>query len=135
VIGIAVFRERREPIAIDRPPGKIASAKERAAQERDAPAANAEPSARDEAAGERRDGLARAPIPAPALGTGHGRIESSHAERTTFERATASPADTITIRYDRRENLAALGILTPPAIARQPDPFPGAMRFTPDPPR
>ena len=52
-----------------------------------------------------------------------------------FEPATVSPAEVLAIQYDRRENLAAMGVLPPPYYARrtQPDPFPGALRFAPDP--
>ena len=68
------------------------------------------------------------------LGTGHGRSEDSRVTTVAFERATESPAETVAIQYDRRENLVAMGILPPPYYARrqQPDPFPG-MRFAPDP--
>ena len=69
------------------------------------------------------------------LGTGHGRSEDSHVTTTTFERATDTPAETIAVQYDRRENLLAMGVLPQPYYARrqQPDPFPAAMRFAPDP--
>ena len=52
-----------------------------------------------------------------------------------FERATDSPAETVAVQYDRRENLVAMGVLPPPHYARrqQPDPFPAALRFAPDP--
>lgn len=133
VIGVALFRERNQPVAMDRPRSKIAPVPDRA----DAPAANAEPAAggRDEGASDRREELARSPVPSAQLGTGHGRSETSRAEQVAFERATTFPTETIIIRYDRRENLAALGIFAPPVIAHRPDPFPGSVRFTPDPPR
>jgi len=69
------------------------------------------------------------------LGTGHGRSEDSHVTTVAFERATESPAETVAIQYDRRENLVAMGVLPQPYYARrtQPDPFPGALRFAPDP--
>ena len=42
---------------------------------------------------------------------------------------------TLAISYDRRENLIAMGILPPPAIARSVNPFPAwTPRFVPDPP-
>ena len=31
-----------------------------------------------------------------------------------FERDSSQPAEVITIRYDRRENLVAMGVLPPP---------------------
>lgn len=73
--------------------------------------------------------------PRAKLGTGHGRNEDSPVTMTSFERATPYPAATLTLQYDRRENLIAMGVLPPPAphIARRdPDPFPG-LRFAPDP--
>ena len=53
-----------------------------------------------------------------------------------FERESATPNETIAIYYDRRENLAAMGILPPPVVARSanPNPFPGWGHFVPDPP-
>ena len=70
------------------------------------------------------------------LGTGHGRNEDSPVTMTSFERATSAPAETLTLRYDRRENLVAMGILPPPlppVARRDPDPFPAQLRFAPDP--
>jgi hypothetical protein len=80
-----------------------------------------------------------APPPAPAakLGTGHGRIETSHAQTVAFERASSQPVEVISIRYDRRENLIAMGVLPPPVaqMPPRPSPFPAWPRFAPDPPR
>ena len=69
------------------------------------------------------------------LGTGHGRNEASYATRVAFERASSTPTETLAVRYDRRETLAALGVLPrdPYYARRAPEPFPGAMRFVPDP--
>jgi len=49
---------------------------------------------------------------------------------------TVYPAETITIHYDRRENLVAMGVLPPPVVVRAPEAFP-AWRpgFVADPPR
>jgi len=67
------------------------------------------------------------------LGTGFGRDETSFVQRVRFERATVSPAETVSILYDRRDNLIAMGVLPSPRYAgRTPDPFP-AMRFVPAP--
>jgi hypothetical protein len=63
------------------------------------------------------------------LGTGHGRSESSHVRYADFERESATPNELVTVRYDSRENLVAMGILREPR--RRPDPFPSA--FVPDP--
>jgi hypothetical protein len=62
---------------------------------------------------------------AEALGTGHGRHETSHARHVSFERATSSPAEVITLYYDSHANLLARGI-----IQDHPRAFPG---FVPDP--
>ena len=52
----------------------------------------------------------------------------------TFERASSSPAEIVTVQYDRRETLAALGVIPQPDYARSgPRPFPGAVTFVPDP--
>jgi hypothetical protein len=65
------------------------------------------------------------------LGTGHGRQEHSPAMHVTFERATSSPAEVITLYYDSHANLLARGVLRDPVrAAPQPRPFPG---FVPDP--
>jgi hypothetical protein len=66
---------------------------------------------------------------AQALGTGHGRSQSSHARYVEFERESAAPNEIVTLRYDSRENLVRMGILRDPR--RRPDPFPAA--FVPDP--
>jgi hypothetical protein len=70
------------------------------------------------------------------LGTGHGRDEESRVSVTRFDRATDFPSETVSIQYDRRENLIAMGVLpqpTPYIARRDPEPFPGTLRFAPDP--
>ncbi|MEP7329801.1 MAG: hypothetical protein ABI777_11355 [Betaproteobacteria bacterium] len=72
------------------------------------------------------------------LGTGHGRNEDSRVSLVNFERASSSPNDVVTVQYDRRENLIAMGVLPEPRpyyARREPNPFPGAIRFAPDPNR
>jgi hypothetical protein len=137
VIGVALFRERPWPVALPERAGKLAGeARSEAAPP--APAAGAsEPRARHDGAATAGDrGREQAALAASPLGTGHGRSESSRAEAVRFERESAYPAETITIRYDRRENLVALGVLPPPAVARAPNPFPTwTPGFVPDPPR
>jgi hypothetical protein len=115
VIGVAVFRER--------PPAPVAMAPA-------APAA-AERGRRESAA----DAAANAKSGAGApLGTGHGRRIDSRTEWTAFERASDVPDSVVSIRYDSRRNLVALGVLPEPARPwREPRPFPGA--FVPDPVR
>ncbi len=138
VIGVAVFRERVPATTWRQPAGKIANE-----ARRDAPAAAQDSSGtseakRSEAGALGADAQAPAGAPAPALasklGTGHGRSEDSYAERVRFERESATPNETIAIHYDRRENLATMGILPPPLIARTPNPFPAWPQFVPDPP-
>lgn len=65
------------------------------------------------------------------LGTGHGRHEHSPAVHVTFERASSTPAEVITLYYDSHANLLAGGIIPSPVhVAPTPRPFPG---FVPDP--
>jgi hypothetical protein len=71
---------------------------------------------------------------ASKLGTGHGRSETSYVTQVRFERATSQPAQMLTIQYDRRENLVAMGVLRDDWYARrEPQAFPGTMKFVPDP--
>lgn len=95
VIGVALFRQKAPP------PAQLGRAEAPAAAERRADAASA------------------------ALGTGHGRYEEAPAYYVRFERASSVPAETVTLYYDSRANLAARGVL------EEPRPFPG---FVPDPP-
>jgi hypothetical protein len=149
VIGVAVFREKRPPVAWRPYKDKVASEARSDAPESkaEAPAArgygqdfqaNAETArSREESAGRLQAApLQSMPAPAPAskLGTGFGRSEESPAQMVRFERESATPNETIAIYYDRYENLAAMGILPPPVIARSANPFPGWPRFVPEPP-
>jgi len=139
VIGVAVFPERAPPVVAREFSGKLLSDPRREAQ-----------AAQPEAAAERDAGAAvgatgnrarsdAAPAPAAPLaklGTGHGRSEHSPTQMVRFERASDTPAETIAIHYDRRDNLIAMGILPPPVAARSPNPFPSwTPRFVPNPPR
>jgi len=142
VIGVALFREKQPPT------GYRPQAREKIAAQRrgDLPVSGATAAAAPvpiepkSLGADTTGGLAESArggiAPAPQLGTGHGRSETSYAQTVRFERATTSPAETITIRYDRRENLVAMGIVPRPHIARspQPNPFPVWERFAPDPP-
>jgi hypothetical protein len=106
VIGVAVFR-RKQP----QPPVSIA------------------PMLRREAASDAKAGP-RAAQEESRLGTGHGRREASQVQHVAFERASSTPAETITLYYDSYRNLLARGIIRPVPIATLPRPFPG---FAPDP--
>ena len=161
VVGVAVFQEKVQPVSRYDYKSRLSAAAPRDMpttvpaypESQPVPA----PSARQEAAAE---GMAQAPAAAKRgradmaandsrekdalepsaktlgkLGTGHGRSEDSPVTQVAFERATDSPAETVAIQYDRHENLVAMGVLPPPRYARRtvPDPFPGALRFAPDP--
>ena len=124
VIGVAVFHERERPVA------------QQQLERREAARDAAEPMAK---AAKPASGGAlasdAAAAPQPSLGTGHGRSESSYASYTAFERASATPEQTITIYYDSYQNLLAQGVPVgvPPVARWQPDAFPDRGRFTPDP--
>jgi hypothetical protein len=140
VIGVAVFRER-VPVAYA-PQPKIAQRADRA----DVPASPATASSAEggamggvakeaDAYNESQVAGAREKRAADSrLGTGHGRSETSYAQRVTFERASTSPESVVSIRYDRREALVARGIIPGPRYAdRAPSAFPAWPGFTPDP--
>jgi hypothetical protein len=156
VVGVAVFQEKAQPIAwydYKKRPSEGGAADSSAYPESQpvpAPSARKEAAAAgvaqtppavreraDVAANESRakDSLESAAKTLGKLGTGHGRSEDSRVTQVAFERATDSPAETIAIQYDRHENLVAMGVLPPLRYARRnpPDPFPGALRFAPDP--
>ena len=130
VIGVAVFKEKQPPITYRPYRDKVAADAPSARAESPAAAANAQSAPEQPNERERSDAAGSL---ASKLGTGHGRSESSYAQRVRFERASDSPAETVAVQYDRRENLVAMGVLPSPRYAqRVPDPFPG-MRFVPDP--
>jgi hypothetical protein len=139
VIGVAVFREKSSVAWEQALRDKIAAHEADRRERADMPAAPLASPRKDAnrqseeagAASGRSSGDSRAL--ASALGTGFGRDETSRAQRVGFERASTSPVETIAIRYDRRENLVAMGVLPSPRYAqRTPEPFPG-MRFVPAP--
>lgn len=121
VIGAAVFREKTRPQPAAPYLGQSAPApryESRSAEAADSAGAAA-PAAKVLRESER-------------LGTGHGEREYAPTRYTEFERAGASPAEVLSLRYDSRENLAARGIIPRPYPCRpEPRPFPGA--FVPDP--
>ncbi len=146
VIGVAVFREKAQRISQrerDLRLGQGAAENEaqagaaagRLESHANTPAAvPSERASADELS--RQDASDAAAKTLGKLGTGHGRSETSRASVVRFERASESPAETISLQYDRRENLVAMGVLPAPApqyARRDPNPFPGAVRFAPDP--
>jgi len=146
VIGVAIFQEKARPIAwqpLDRP--RIAA--EQSASAAPAPSLRGHVDAAAAVQGALGENRATNDVAISAsrdaaktrmsrLGTGHGRSEHSQVSVVPFERATESPAETLSIHYDRRENLVALGVLPSPRMARHwPNPFPGTLHFAPDPMR
>ncbi len=142
VIGVALYRKKNVPP----PPAEVMPfPPSLSRQAPEAPAASAGAGARAE---RRADAQAHAEADMPSfkhrggdssrlrdekLGTGHGRVEASQAQYVGFERATPYPAETVSIYYDRYENLVARGII-PQGVPYRPGlprPFPG---FVPDPP-
>ncbi len=137
VIGVALFREARplpppppdccwpyEGDDFSRRDGKAGNQAE-TEQRAESPPASAD-SAAPSAQAKRR-------APEPSLGTGHGQREYSQVGTTTFERASARPDEMISIYYDSRAKLVAMGVLPEPRqySRRRPQAFPGG--FVPDP--
>lgn len=163
VIGVALFRERQEPVVkkydykydheqesrsrLDQaapsaapsypPPAPTSSPASSPVPT--APTARAETS--DAHQSSMKESLNRGDRPslqaAPKLGTGHGERETSVVSQTNFERERSTPNEVIRIRYDSRENLIAMGVIREfPVYGSQPNPFPGASHgYVPDPPR
>lgn len=146
VIGVAVFAERkpawwaREKIAAQPAPPPPAPPVASSPAERSAAADGALEQAVVAGSGA---GASRAPAPAPSaarpaykstesLGTGHGAREYARVDQTTFDRATRSPAQIVSIRYDSYPNLVAMGVIPAPPTPRNPQPFPNS--YVPDPP-
>ncbi len=124
VIGVAVFTEKFVP-----PPPPVPQV----TQPRSYRSEEGLSKSRPDAAGS-ADAMMREAAPAPSLGTAHGQREASYAQRTTFERASRHPAQITQLRYDRRENLIAQGVLPKPRQPHhnhRPEAFP--MGFVPDP--
>jgi len=132
VIGVALFRRKPEPTVLQAPPRLS-----RDAEAASAPAPAAERSAAGPAAEDAGSagGMRAEMVQKPArLGTGHGRSETSVVTYTEFERASAAPAELVTIYYDSYQNLLAQGVIRTP-VATRPDPWPAPFpgRFAPDP--
>lgn len=120
VIGIAVFHERP---SLPPPRPKISHP--------EGEAARAHPMHPPAAARAPVDATQRSQGVQQAIGTAHGRREYSQAERVDFQRASEIPAEVVTLRYDRRDNLIAMGVITPYRHPRGPRAFPAG--FVPDP--
>ena len=131
VIGVAVFRERARPIALEEFRRKDEARDAARAENQPAPA----PADRASADAKAAANGSVAPSMQERLGTGHGRSETSYASYTRFERASDMPAEKIAIYYDSYENLLAQGVPvgSTPLARLRPTPFPDTGRFVPDP--
>jgi hypothetical protein len=114
VIGVAAFREKARP----RPQVLSPNA---------APAAAAA-----DAGALRSESESMAKNRAERLGTGHGAREYAPTQYTAFERASRSPGEILSLRYDSHANLVARGVIPQSRpYFPEPRPFPGG--FVPDP--
>ena len=134
VIGVAVYQEYVEPprarldapaLAKSEAAGRMSSGD--SADRRSAGAAAAPPAA---APAPSESAAQRNKMAEEKLGTGHGERIHAPTYYTEFRRAGSAPAETITIYYDSRQNLIALGVI--PRYAKLPQPFPSG-GFVPDP--
>jgi hypothetical protein len=119
VIGVALFREKAYSPHLSREDSALPAPADAGASAQEATAA--------------RDQKAAAPRMEASVGTGHGRREYSPVESVEFERASDRPDQRVVIRYDRRENLVAMGVLPTSPRWHEPDPFPARLGFVPDP--
>lgn len=131
VIGVAVFRE-----AVPPPPPPASVSRARPSNE-----PGSEQGASDRASagqgptssGAMAKAAPMAPLQEQRLGTGHGPAETSVVSTTSFDRAQEHPDQVFSIRYERRERLVAMGVISD---LTGPRPFPGSADsgFVPDPP-
>lgn len=139
VIGVAVFRKRAAPEArIDHRRFRREAPATGSRDDRpdsiygENPGADGPESARmtENAARPLAELSQSSPRKSAALGTGHGRSETSYITYTSFMRATEHPQEVIAIHYNTYSNLVAMGVIRMPSMA-MPSPFPG--QFVPDP--
>ncbi|MBC3911217.1 hypothetical protein [Undibacterium umbellatum] len=124
VIGVALFREYKEPVPVE----PLYSRRAEAAAP--APVASNSPSA--ETMGnlaKSKSDLAEKSMDA-RIGTGHGERIDSSVKNTDFRRASPQPEEIISIQYDTYAHLVARGII-PRGRHQDANPFPGG--FVPDP--
>ena len=141
VIGVAIFRERRQepaytPPTIARP--DMAQPLDKAQAGAAARASSAEESDARVASvpGPNAPANVAVPAPAPKLGTGHGEREYSYVNHTEFTRMQTQPNEVIRIRYDSLERLFAMGIVKRPRpVSPTANPFPASPgeQYVPDP--
>jgi hypothetical protein len=134
VIGVAVFAERqpryvppmRQRSYLFAPSTKSAGDPSDAAK---SDASAAAPPAADALAGGRFDKKASQ---RPGLGTEFGEQRSSHVDEVAFERAGSSPSSVLSVRYNDRAGLRAMGVNVDPVVGpreaelrESAQPFPG----------
>lgn len=132
VVGVAVFQEARaypqwsESRRYEQETQRSGGAYDKRS-DAPAPAAEAGQASRAQAKSHDQAGAA------PSLGTGHGRQEYAPSVQVRFDRE-GGPAEVVSVRYDSRNNLLAMGII-PNGYPRyqQPDAFPRESGFVPDP--
>ena len=121
MIGVALFQEYVEPLANEE--SMLENSAARKSAQGNSPAAPAA----SEGASRRRAEEAEDDV---RIGTGHGERLTSETTMTEFRRASAQPAEVISIYYDTYAHLVARGIIPRPH-PREPLPFPN--NFAPDP--
>jgi hypothetical protein len=111
VIGVAIFPERARPAPLalrdERSRGDRASSEADKAAAPEAQAGGAAPAPSSEPSLGRRESKR---AQRPGLGTEFAEEHDSPVVRVSFERASARPAAVLTLRYDDRQGLLALGI-------------------------
>ena len=125
VIGVALYRKKPEPAPLGQIAPFASEPPSQTLRKESGSAAGAGADAQFAPRSAERD---------DRLGTGHGRVETSHTRYVGFERASSEPAETVTIFYDSYRNLLARGIIPHGAVPPRrpgPNPFPG---FVADPP-
>jgi hypothetical protein len=120
VVGAAVFleRPRRSPAIADREVRRGEAAPEASTG---APAEARGSAAPAPEAAERHAGRKAAPQDRPGLGTQFGEERASRVTEVAFERAAGGPAAVLSLRYDDRAGLLALGIDVDGRMARRDD--------------
>ena len=124
VIGVALFKRKAYPVELEERSEADQAGRARSPAAPSSKARSSEPGPADSGESTADDRLDS------ALGTGHGRRQTSVVRYAQFERASETPDETIAIYYDSRANLVARGVI--PGQRRYPDPFP--VGFVPDPP-
>lgn len=119
VIGVAVFPERfrtHPPHSLFQPQAESADRAAASSKESEAPAPASSPAASGMMAK-----AAPAPESRPGLGTEFGEVHGSQVTTVPFERASSEPASVLTLRYNDRRGLTALGIDLDPLLPAQDD--------------